>query len=157
MLLFDDNFITQIKSSCSIIYFLSIFDNIIVNFADTTRNSLSQIEIVRSSLYIITITYKEFVVITQMFKGVLYIIESFINSEIARFFTHKLRRFTYKTCIRMAYSLHCSTNQTDPHDTEAKWRLGVQLPKLQLSYQNEDDVTASQYTPQFCFGKMWSF
>ena len=93
MLLLGDNFITQIKSSCSIIYFLSIIDNIIVNFADTTSNSLSQIKIVRSSLYIITITYKEFVVITQMFKGVLYIIESFINSETARFFSHSLHRF----------------------------------------------------------------
>ena len=105
MLLLGDNFITQIKSSCSIIYFFSIIDIIIVDFVDTTRNSLSQIIHVRSSLNIITITYKEFVVITQMFKRVLYIIESFINSETARFFTHNLRKFISKTSIVMAGSL----------------------------------------------------
>ena len=52
----------------------SIVDNIIVNFVDTTRNSLPLIDI-------IAITYKEFVVITQIFKRVLYIIKSFINSD----------------------------------------------------------------------------
>ena len=110
MLLLGDNFITQIKSSCSIIYFFSIIDIIIVDFMDTTRNSLSQIIHVRSSLNIITITYKEFVVITQMFKRVLYIIESFINSETARFFTHNLRKFISKTSIVMAGSLQHDSN-----------------------------------------------
>ena len=40
MLQFSDNFITKIKSTLCIIYFLSI-ENIIDNFVDTIRNSLS--------------------------------------------------------------------------------------------------------------------
>ena len=52
-----------------------------------------------SSLFIINNTYKEFVVITQMFKSVLYIIESFINSETMRFLTHNYSRFTLETSM----------------------------------------------------------